>query len=311
MPVQTSDPTSAWITGRQKALKAVQRVLGKSAYVGRAGTFTGGANGVFWLDVLIARPAGQVMIANVLEHARKKVTAVQAAIEQDLVFPLLRGADVTAWAATPSFSILLTHEKGQRLKAIPEEKMQREFPKTFSYLKRFEAFLRKRAALKRYFTEEAPFYSIFNIGDYSFEQWKVVWREQAAGLTAAVIGPANGRPVMPDHKLMMVAMSSRSEAHYLCAALNSAPAKFAVGAYAVDIQMDTHILENLAIPRFTSKEETHVRLSELSLAAHEAVRSADDGEVRQIEEKIDQYMAKVWGLSDEELAEIKRSLEEL
>src|SRR5437870_12602713 len=31
------------------------------------------------------------------------------------------------------------------------------------------------------------FYSIFNIGDYTFADWKVVWREQANGLTAAVI----------------------------------------------------------------------------------------------------------------------------
>jgi hypothetical protein len=74
--------------------------------------------------------------------------------------------------------------------------------------------------------------------------------------------------------------------------------------------MDTHVLQNVAIPEFSPKKKAHQRLSELSKAAHKATEEDDRGRVRQIEEEIDQLAAEIWTLSNEELAEIRRSLEE-
>src|SRR5574337_1065955 len=172
-------------------------------------------------------------------------------MEKDLIYPLLRGTDVARWEASSSLSILLTHEKGQRLKAIPEIRMEKDYLKVFKYLKRFKDFLEKRPAFKRYFRDNAPFYSVFNIGDYTFAPWKVVWREQASGITASVIGLIDSQPVIPDHKLMLVQVSTAREAHYLCAVLNSAPSPSAISAYAIETQIGTHILENIAIPKYS------------------------------------------------------------
>jgi SAM-dependent methyltransferase len=72
-PVDRSDQTSAWITARRKALQALHKVLGESPYTGREGTNTGGANAVFWVEVMGERPGGQLMVTNVLEGAKKKV----------------------------------------------------------------------------------------------------------------------------------------------------------------------------------------------------------------------------------------------
>lgn len=309
-PVDKKDSTSSWITARKRALRALHNVLGASPYTARAGTFTGGANAVFWVEFIGERPGGASIISNITEGAKRKVQSTQAAIESELLFPLLRGANVQRWMAAPEANIILTHKKGMRLKAIPEHDMQVAFPRAFSYLKRFEPMLRKRAAFKRYFKENAPFYSIFNIGDYTFSGWKVVWREQASTFTAAVVGPRESRAVVPDHKLMMVAIDSRAEAHYLCAALNSAPSCLAVAAYTIQIQMDTHILENVAVPQFSKDKKTHLRLAELSEAAHRAAAKSQSAEVKKIEEEIDRAAARLWSLSDEDLAEIKRSLEE-
>jgi hypothetical protein len=106
-----------------------------------------------------------------------------------------------------------------RLKAIPESEMQTDYPKTFAYLKRFEDMLRKRAAFHRYFKKEAPFYSIFNIGEYTFSSWKVVWREVANELDAAVIGPLDepvGRkPTIPDHTCILIPCEHSDEAHHI------------------------------------------------------------------------------------------------
>jgi SAM-dependent methyltransferase len=312
-PVESSDSTSAWITARPKALKALRRVLGSSHYGARAGIFTGGANAVYWLEVLGERPGGLLMIGNVTENARKKVSRTQAAVENELVYPLLRGVDVSRWLARPSISILLTHEEGKRLKAIPETRMQRDYPKAFSYLQRFETMLRQRAAFKRYFKSDAPFYSIFDIGDYSFVPWKVVWPWISERVRGAVVGKARGKVVVPEHNTSFVPFESRVEADYFCGLFNSAPCEAAIissyGRGGGGIAAPS-VLERVSIPKFSEKNNVHARIARLSEAAHEAAAKGAEAELKITEEDIDHWAAKLWGLSDEELAEIKRSLEE-
>ena len=45
--------------------------------------------------------------------------------------------------------------------------------------------------------------------------------------------------------------------------------------------------------------------------AHEATAAADTAAVKEIEEEIDELAAELWGLTPQELADIKRSLAEL
>jgi len=62
---------------------------------------------------------------------------------------------------------------------------------------------------------------------------------------------------------------------------------------------------------FEKKNILHKNLAELSEKAHEAASQDDYQKVRKIEEEIDRTAAKIWGLTDEELAEIQKSLQEL
>jgi len=311
-PVDDVNSTSPWITGRPRVLKAVKKVLGTSDYRARAGIYTGGANGVYWLEVVGWRPDGLVVVTNLTKGARRRVENVQAAIEPDLLYPLLRGRDVQRWQATSSAHILVTHEPGMRLKAIPEDEMVVRFPRTYGYLKRFEPALleRRDRGVRGLIKAGAPFYSMFAVGDYTFAPYKVVWREQAASLTVAV-AESTDKVVVPDHKLMMVACQGRGEAHYLCAVLNSSPARFVVLSYGVTIQMDTHVLENVCVSCYDSANPTHRQLSALSQQAHEATVAGDTARVREIEAEIDRLTAELWGLTEEELREIQESLEEL
>jgi len=325
VPVNADDPTSAWLTARRRALNAIQEVLGKSEYEAHAGVYTGGANGIYWLEVLAERPDGLLVVRNLTEGAKRKVEPITTEVEPDLVYPLLRGRDVRRWQATPSAHILMVQDPKKR-RGIDEEELQRRWPKTWKYLKRFEKVLRERAAFKRYFTrrdrslrviETGPFYSMFDVGDYTFAPWKVVWREQSAQFTTAVVGPLNERAVMPDHKLMLVACPSEEEALYMCALLNSSPAELTIWAYAISIQQNTHITRNVRIPQFNESNPNHGQLAQLAKRAHElapAAYAGDEGaqrELQQVETEIDEAAAELWGLSAEELREIKRSLEEL
>ncbi|MGA9351115.1 MAG: N-6 DNA methylase [Anaerolineae bacterium] len=309
-PVNQADPTSPWITGRRWALNAVKKVLGASEYQARAGVCTW-LNGVYWVEIVGEQPHGLVMVSNLAASGKRKVENVQTAIEPDLLYPLLRGRDVRRWQAPPSAYVLVTHEPGMRLKAIPEDEMEARLPETYRYLRRFEDELRSRSGYRRYFKETDPFYSIFNVGDYSFAPYKVVWREQAAGLTVAVAESLETDIVVPDHKLMMVDFQDRAEAHYLCAVLNSSPARLVVLSYGVTIQMDTHVLENVRIPCYDALKSAHRQLAALSQQAHEATAAGDVTRVREIEVEIDGLAAELWKLSEQELEEIQRSLEEL
>ncbi|MBM4430561.1 MAG: SAM-dependent DNA methyltransferase, partial [Chloroflexi bacterium] len=312
-PVDEADPTSPWITGRPRALLAVRKVLGTSNYEGRAGVCTW-LNGVFWLDIVDERPDGLVVVSNVTAGAKRQVENVQAAIERDLLYPLLRGRDVERWRATPSHHILVTHKPGMGLTAISEDDMALQLPKSYAYLKRFETELRSRSGYKRYFSESAPFYSIFDVGEYTFAPYKVVWPNIASELACAVVSGHEGKTVVPQHIITLVATENAEEAHFVCALLNSAPVNFTVQSYSQKGGKSfgtPHVLENVRIPRYDPANSTHRRLAALSQQAHQATATGETARVRGIEAEIDRLAAKLWGLTETELQEIQDSLKEL
>jgi hypothetical protein len=199
------------------------------------------------------------------------------------------------------------------LNAISEKEMQTQYPRTYGYLKHFEKVLleRRSRGISDMIRKGAPFYMMFAIGTYTFAPWKVVWREQASTMTASVVGTKYSKPIVPDHKLMLVDCLSKDEAHFICACLNSSIGQVATIAYAVEIQIGPHILENIRIPRFDPKDDLHRRLAKLSEKAHEVAREGDEKRLREIEEEIDRVAGKIWGLSEDELEEIRGNLEEL
>jgi hypothetical protein len=316
-PIKADDHTSPWITGKPRALKAVRKIIGQSDYVAHEGVNSGGANAIYWVEIIDKRADGLVIVSNITEGARKQVESIQTAIEPDLLYTLLRGRDVKRWKAEPSAYIIMVQDPIKR-RGIDENELKTKYPKTYIYLERFEDVLRQRAAFKRYFTrkdkndrtvEVGPFYSMFNVGEYTFAQYKVVWREQASSLMASTISIVDRKPIIPDHKLMLVDCNTKREAYYLTGVLNSSPANFTAISYAIEIQFNPHILENIRIPKFDPKNKFHLQLSELSEKAHEA--AAKDVDTSAIENQIDDLVAEIWGLTEEELKEIKTSLEEL
>jgi hypothetical protein len=199
---------------------------------------------------------------------------------------------------------------------------EENYPRTYGYLKRFEEVLRERAAFKRYFTRKdkngrivgtGPFYSMFDVGTYTFAPWKVVWT-RLARIEAAVVGLHEGKPIVPQETVTLVECSSANEAHYICALVNSSPFQFAAISYSQEggkSMGSMHILEHIRIPRFDPKNPVHCRLAELSMQAHEAARIGDEMRLREIETEIDRWAAKLWNLTDDELRDIQQSPAEL
>jgi len=314
-PVDKKDHTSPWLTGKPKAIKAVRNVLGHSDYVAHEGVNTGGLNGVYWVTIIDKRPDGLVVVSNSVEGGRRKVESVQMAIEPELLYPLLRGRDVKRWCAEPSAHLLMVQDPDKRC-GIDEDDMKRDYPKTYLYLKRFEAALRERAAYKRYFNENAPFYSMFDVGYYTMAPYKVLWRYISAKFTCAVTSEFEGeylgrKMIIPDHRLIIVPLRESMEAHYLCAMLNSNPSRFVVENYVIETQISTHALQRVRVPKFDPANKVHTELAGLSQNAHYAVSIGDEAGLTELEQRIDELAAQIWGLSREELKEIRSSLEEM
>lgn len=311
-PIDKGDLTSSWICASKKALRSIRKIKGRSMYTAHEGSNTGGANAVLWIDVAGNRPQNLLVISNITEGAKRKVPRTQATIEPDLVYPLIRGRDVTRWKATPSARIIMTQDPKTR-RGISVKEMERKYTKTLGYLSKFEKTLRQRAAYKRYYRESDPYWSMFNVSDFTFAHWKVVWREVANEIDAAVVGPVTmdggKKPIIPDHTCILAESRSAEEAHYLCALLNSSPARLTVKNYII-LHPDPHVLENVCIPRFKSDDRLHASLSECSLKAHSFAGKDMVPDVTAVEEEIDRLACKVWDLTTEELSEIKRSLEE-
>jgi len=316
-PVDADDPTSSWLTARPRALSAIHKVLGPADYTAHAGVVTW-ANGVYWLKVAGWRPDGLVVVHNVTEGAKREVEEVTAALEPDLLYPLLRGRDIGRWHAAPSAHILLPHTPQTLWRAISEDEMQSRCPKTFVYLYRFRDLLLKRSGY-RLLRQGHPFYILSDVNKATFAPWKVVWRYIAEEMTAAVVGyePASNKLAIPDHRLMIVPLDNESEAHYVVSTLNSSVGRFMVASFVIGTQISAHVLQKIRIPRYEPGNSLHQRLVSLSQRAHELAPRAYAGDkeawaaLRLVEAEVDRAAAGLWGLTEEELRDVEKSLHEL
>lgn len=319
-PVQADKLTSPWLTIPAGVAIAAQKASGKSTYKAWAGSCTW-LNGVYWVKVMERRPDGLLMVENIGEVGKIKITTATHPVEEDLVYPLLRGRDVERWRAAPSACIILAQDPQART-GYPESWLKEHLPQTHRYFKQFEEKLRKRSGYVKYFdTAKDPFYSMYNVGPYTMAPFKVVWREQAADFTAAVVTTAQcaatAKIVIPDHKLMLVAVKSIEEAHYLCAVLNSGVCRVVVKGYIVETQTSVHVLEHLAVPKFDRDNAAHISLAAHAKRAHELIARTETnlrndestGELADIEDQIDRASARLWGLTEVELQEIRKALQ--
>ncbi len=300
-----AEADSAWLTGHPAALDAVRRLSGESDYEAHAGVYTGGANAVYWLEVL-ERDGALVRVRNITAGAKRSVPQVEAWVEEAFVFPLLRGNEVHRWRAEPGVHILMVQDP-ERRRGYDLDWLRQHAPRTLAYLAQFEEPLRQRAAYRRYYKTRHPFYSMFDVGTYSFAPVKVVWkgfgtrRMQAAVLTQQV-----GKPIMTNQAMHpFIGLQDTDEAHYLAACLNSAPFEYAVlsqGQVGGKSFAQPGLLKLLRLPRYQAANPLHQKLARLSREAHST--TPDDAAIAEA-------TGQLWSLTQAQQHEIRASLAEL
>src|SRR5262249_44340616 len=133
--VTPHDPASRWIVGTRDCVVSARALRGASAYVGRAGVFTGGANAVYYLhrkDSTDAEPLP--WFTNETARAKRNAPSVRVRIEAALVYEVVRGRDLTRWAFKTGALMLLPHTKETRMRAIAPAEMRAAFPHAWTYL---------------------------------------------------------------------------------------------------------------------------------------------------------------------------------
>ncbi|MFZ5517886.1 MAG: Eco57I restriction-modification methylase domain-containing protein [Candidatus Zhuqueibacterota bacterium] len=304
----------AWITARPKAIKAIKKVMAPSYYKAREGS-SGGLNSVYLLKPFSSK--GRLLqVANFTENAKKKVKRVEAFLEPDLVFPTLRGREIVRWQAKPELAIVLPQDQNKPSNGMHPQTLEKKYPKTFEYLESFKTDLENRSILKQ-FLHNQPYYSMYNTGQYSFAPYKVVWTRVGNNMKCAVVGDREqefltNRVVTPIETVVFVPFEDINEAHFFCALLNSSICSFAISSYSnkgTGSFGSPHVLEHIAITRYDMSNETQKELSGLSKQCHEKVAAGIS--VSDLENKIDELAAELWGLTKEELKDIKESLEEM
>ncbi len=251
--------------------------------------------GVFWVEVKSAAEGGLAVVRNLPEFGKTALPAVEAAIEAELLFPALRGADVHRWSVRPRVHVLMVQDPATRA-GFPESVLAERWPAAGAYLGRFRGALLERALYRKYHQDaRRPYYSQFNVGPEMAAPFKVVWRRMARDLTAAVVseweGPLGRKRIVPLETTAFIGVRAEDEAHYLCALLNSGPVQAFVKSFsAAGRGFGTpSAIGQIAMPRFDPSDARHRALAEASRQLHAGACAA-------AEASLDRAARLLWGL---------------
>lgn len=227
-PSNPEDCLSPWQIRETNTLSCT-RPLEKNEinYTARLGANSGGANGVFWLKILERIDSRHVRVENIPEKSKRPIEKVQTVIESALLYPLARWKSIDTWRFTSDNTALLVVQDAVTRRGVDRSVLEEKYPQTLEYLLRFQLILEARAAQKRY-QKGNEFYSMYNIGTYTFSDWKTIWRRMDKRVRASAVGPAPlpylpARPVFPQETCVFIPAENQQDACYLAAYLNAAP----------------------------------------------------------------------------------------
>jgi hypothetical protein len=228
-------------------------------------------NGVYWLERMDSSSAKQErpLIRNLANVGKKKVRPVTVAIEEEFLFPLLRGRDLYAWRAQSSATIVIPHQSGDFSQPIAVSDLKRRAPLTYEFFKIFEKDLRGRSGYKQVHKSRPEFYVVGNTGNYLLAPFKVIFKEITEIFQCAVVGAdslkgSNLKPVIPDHKLLFITCRSRDESYFIAGVLNSIPVRCALYGASVGVQTQSYYptdISRLKLPKF---DRTHIAHGEIA-----------------------------------------------
>ncbi|MEA2065695.1 MAG: N-6 DNA methylase [Thermotogota bacterium] len=312
-----------WMIIGEKAYSGVIKAMRASKYKAHAGVYTA-LNSAYWIEIESKQPTG-ILIKNLATVGKKKVKMVREVVEESLIYPLIQGRNVAKWHGIPEESYIVVPHDERTGKPLEKGTIKLDFPNTYKFLLQFQTDLEKRP-IHKLWGKRNPFYALYDIGEYTFKPYKVMWKYVAGKISGkgafsvAVVEPVEDKYfgkkiVIPNEKLMLIPFDERDEAHYVASVLNSSIAQLIVMSYTIETAISTHVLKNVYVPKFKPKDKVHLKLAEHSKNAHVLAKRYYElndleaqEELKEEEGEIDEIVAELYGITDEELKEVKKTL---
>jgi uncharacterized membrane protein len=146
-------PVSSWQTFEAKTERILDTLRGTSIYQARRGASID-PYGVLYMKIKQIFSDGTILVENLPELGKRKISKVEERIEDDFVFPAVRGRDIERWNATPEIYALIVQDPKKRV-GYEEEWMKVNLPRTYAYLHKFKELLLSRQNYWKYFSKES------------------------------------------------------------------------------------------------------------------------------------------------------------
>jgi hypothetical protein len=185
-----------------------------------------------------------------------------------------------------------------------EEFLKNNYPRTYGYLTKFKEILLGRPLYKKYHEQaKAPFYSQFNISEETLARYKVVWKRMTNDLIATVVSqlktPFGYKTIIPLETTAFIPTDNESEAHYLCAIINSKPVRDFIKSFSSAGRGfgTPSVMEHVGIPKFDPRNPLHQKLAEISKKCHQLKSAGKEKEIEKLEKENDELVKELFGIT--------------
>lgn len=301
-----SDERSPWLTLKPSLMHSLSHYLGTSPYKARKGVEPCGAKGVYLINVK-ERKNNLLKIENCVERSRlqevKDLGIHTGYVEEQYVYPMAGGRNISKWGLNSHIYMLLPHEKGNgAYRGVPDSLMKTKYYHTYDWMFYFhDVLLETRIRSAKFFdAKQFPWYRLDNVGPYTFSSYKVLWKEQAKAMQCCVVSTLSdefveNKLVMVDSKVLYVSLENELEAYYLCGLLNSKVVEDIVQGYTINTNRGVDVVKNIKFPQYDSQNLMHNKIAQASMAAHKAFLDDDIDAIATSEAIINALVPKVFG----------------
>lgn len=271
-----------------RILKSFARIAGESEYIGREGVeFYPQELFLLEIDPTLPKRKGLLPFVNFQNKKSKyKISKRSHMLEAKYMQPLVKGVDIERFhLENSSYIVPFPYDASHTRVPLSLKELRKESPKLASYFMDFKAVIDSQTSYNERIigTMEKEFYALARVGDYSFGDYFVAFRDNTKWQACVVssINTSWGGIKMPCFQNHAVTMSqdfdgnfiTKDEAHYICAILNAPIVKKYL--YSSSDSRSFKIRPPVFIPKFNPKDLNHKRLAELSIKAHDEFNNAE------------------------------------
>ena len=274
--------TAFTIAASVDELSEFRSLAGKCQYVGRQGVeFYPQELFLFQYDGPGPRK-GTVWLLNVQRSKSKyKAASRRVLVETTYLLPLVRGAAIRPFLlGDEKVLVAFPYEASDPLRPISAARLRKESPLLLDYFKAVRGVIEKQTTSNERVLgidrESLEFYALPRTGPYSFADTYVAFRDNTKW-GATVVGRMrtpwgdSRRCVFQKHAVSICeredgSFISKAEAHYICAIFNVPAVKRYIEASSDE--RSYKIRPTIYVPVFDPSDVNHVRLADLSEAAH-------------------------------------------